>query len=546
MEKPAWIKEKGYLHLSPSLQLNSEWKRIVKKIENPDFVSSYAFYPLLHTFISDRKYKKGNSEKHTFSERSHTHYEVGTNKPIRNAKLRPLHYASHFDALIYGCYAEKIRQLYEKQLLKDVELNNAIIAYRKIETDTGSGKGKSNIHFAKECFDEIKRRAESEETGVLAIDLKSFFSSLDHTYLKTQWAKLLGEERLPKDHYNVFKSCTKFKYVLKDDLRVGSKSKNGRKKPFDESKLANIRRRKGFRCFFESNEDFRKAIKGGELPIYSNSFYRKIENKDQSKFSERKINIGIPQGLPISAVLANLYLLEFDKEILELVHNKLGGFYRRYSDDILVICKKDDLESIESFAYELIEKFKIEISKEKTEKFIFKQVAFNHKQGTRLTCFITQKDGSLKEAVLNYLGFEFRGYNVGIKSTNLAKYYRKLKSVVRRKAKRALKLFEQTPDAKRAVFKNQVKKIYNLPIKFVDGDGLEERKLNRRRYRLVLNDRGFYEFEHKAIQNNKKQSNYHSYIKRCVDVFDEKSFQRQVGKSKSIVFQMMNECLKPN
>lgn len=544
MEKPTWIKEKGYLHLSPSLQLNSEWKRIVKKIENPGYVASYAFYPLLHTFIRYRKYKKGNPKKHTSVERSHTHYEIGTYKPVRNAKLRPLHYASHFDALIYGCYAEKIRELYEKELSKDVELNNAVIAYRKIETDTGSGKGKSNIHFAKECFDEIKRRAESEDTAVLAIDLKSFFPSLDHAYLKTQWAKLLGEERLPKDHYNVFKSCTKFKYVLKDDLRVGSKSKKGRKKPFDESKLADIRRNKGFRCFFESNEDFKEAIKEGKLPVYSNPFYRPITNKDQSKFIERKINIGIPQGLPISAVLANLYLLEFDKEILELVHKKLGGFYRRYSDDILVICKKDSLDEIESFAYELIKKFRIKISEEKTEKFIFKQVVYNQKQEIRLACFITHKDGSLKEAALNYLGFEFRGYHVGIKSTNLAKYYRKLKSVVRRKAKRALKLCEQTPDAKRAVFKNQVKKIYNLPIKFVDGDGLEEKKINRRRYRLVLNDRGFYEFKHKEIHNDKKQSNYHSYIKRCVAVFGTESFQNQVKKSKTVVFQVMNESLK--
>lgn len=543
MEKPTWIKEKGYLHLSPSLQLNSEWKRIVMKIQNPDYVASYAFYPLLHTFISDRKYKKGNSEKHTSANRSHTHYEIGTNKPVRNAKLRPLHYASHFDALIYGCYAEKIRELYEKELSKDVELNNAVIAYRKIETSIGSGKGKSNIHFAKECFDEIKKRAESEETAVLAIDLKSFFSSLDHTYLKTQWAGLLGEENLPKDHYNVFKSCTKFKYVLRDDLRVGPKSKNGRKMPFDESKLAGIRRNKGFRCFFESNEDFRKAITEGELSVYSNPFYRKVVNKDQSKFVERKINIGIPQGLPISAVLANLYLLEFDREMLEFAHNKLGGFYRRYSDDILVVCKKDDLESVETFAYELIEKFRIEISKEKTEKFIFKQSAYNNKQETRLTCFITEKDGNLKIAALSYLGFEFRGYHVGIKSTNLAKYYRKLKSVVRRKAKRALKLCDVHPEAKKAVFKNQVKKMYNLPVKFVDGDGLEEKKINRRRYRLVLNDRGFYEFKHLEIRNNKKQSNYHSYIKRCGDIFETDSFTRQVKKSKTMVFKAMNEYL---
>lgn len=544
MERPTWIKEKGYLHLSPSLQLNIDWKRIAKKIENPDYISSYAFYPLLHTFIKDRKYKKGHADKHTSTERSHTHYEIGTKKPVRNAKLRPLHYASHFDALIYGCYAEKLRVPYEKELATDDELNKAIIAYRKIETFEGSGKGKANMHFAKECFDEIKNRCETEEMGVLAIDLKSFFSSLDHSYIKEQWAKLLGEDELPPDHYNVFKSCTKFRYVLRDDLRVGSKSKNGRKKPFDESKLARIRRNRGFRCFFETNEDFRTAIKEGVLPVYSNPFYKPIENKDKSKFETRKINIGIPQGLPISALLANIYLLEFDRKILEFVHYKLGGFYRRYSDDILIVCKAEQMSEIEKFAYQLIKEYKIKISEEKTERYVFKYVV--HPKDTssqRLTCFSVDNLGNEKTAALSYLGFEFRGHNVGIKSSNLSKYYRKLLSVVKRKAKRAIKLSEQNPNVKRAIFKSQVKKIYNLPLKNIDGDGIEERKIKRRRYSLVLNDRGFYEFKHRPV-NNKKQSNYHSYLKRCAATFETNSFENQVYKSRAIVHKAMNKYLK--
>jgi hypothetical protein len=51
----------------------------------------------------------------------------------------------------------------------------------------------------------------------LAIDLKSFFSTLDHKILKDQWCKILNEKELPKDHYRVFKACTNFKYVLLDD-----------------------------------------------------------------------------------------------------------------------------------------------------------------------------------------------------------------------------------------------------------------------------------------------------------------------------------------
>ena len=45
---------------------------------------------------------------------------------------------------------------------------------------------------------------------------------------------------------------------------------------------------------------------------------------------------GIPQGSPISALLANVYMLDIDKKIYEIVtgHN---GMYMRYSDDFIII-----------------------------------------------------------------------------------------------------------------------------------------------------------------------------------------------------------------
>ena len=36
-------------------------------------------------------------------------------------------------------------------------------------------------------------------------DFTKFFDMLDHDYLKGQWCSLLQVERLPKDHYAVFK-----------------------------------------------------------------------------------------------------------------------------------------------------------------------------------------------------------------------------------------------------------------------------------------------------------------------------------------------------
>lgn len=534
MDKPSWLKEKGYIHLSPSLELGNNWHQTEKKITNKKYIERYAFYPLIHTILSDRKFKKGNLEKFTTDKRKHTHHRIKTSHPVRNSKDRPLHYASHMDALVYGYYASILREKYEDLLKKEPLQDEAVIAYRKIETFEGSGIGKSNIHFAKECFDEIKNRTQNNiEVAVLAIDLKSFFSTLDHKILKKQWEKVLNEsENLPKDHYNVFKACTNFKYVLLDDLRI-KKNKNGKKAPYDESKLANIRKTKGFRCFFESNEDFRNYIKEGKLPIYSNPFSKKLDNG-------KIVKNGIPQGLPISAVLANLYLFDFDLDIVNRWVKSQNIYYRRYSDDIFIVCEKNLCDEIEKDINDLIKKYKIKISTDKTEKFIFKNVS--HKDGERLECFRVLKEGKEISSAMSYLGFEFRGYHTGIKSTNLAKYYRKIISTVKRKSKRTLKLLEENPHAKKAIFKNQVRKIYNLPVKFRDGD-LTEKKVNKKmRYNLVLNDRGFYEFKF-SERKNKKQANYHSYIRRCCKEFDTHSFQKQIKKSKHIAYSAINKYL---
>lgn len=537
MDKLSWLKEKGYLHLSPSLELGTNSAQIVKKVTSNKYIESYAFYPLIHTVISDRKFKKGNSKKHTTNERRHTHYRLRTLHPVKNSKDRPLHYASHMDSLVFGYYANIIKVAYENLLCKEPLQDQAVIAYRKIETFNGSAKGKSNIHFAKECFDEIKKRTlNGSEVSVLAIDLKSFFSSLDHKILKNQWCRILKEQELPKHHYNVFKACTNFNYVLLNDLRI-RKTKNGRKAPYDESKLAHIRKIKGFRCFFESNEEFRKTIKEGNLPIYSNSFSKELPNG-------KRVKIGIPQGLPISAILANLYLFDFDLEIVNRWVKPQNVYYRRYSDDIFIICEKNLCSEIEEGINELEKKYEVKISKDKTEKFIFRNVSIAN-GNKRLECFKVNEDGKEVASAMSYLGFEFRGYHTGIKSTNLAKYYRKIISTVKRKSKRTLKLLEQNPNTKKAVFKNQIRKIYNLPVKFKDGDLTEQKVKKKMRYNLVLNDRGFYEFKY-SERKNKKQANYHSYIKRCCDEFKTNSFQKQIAKSKHVANSAINKYLNEN
>ncbi|HEX7870254.1 MAG TPA: hypothetical protein VF455_09080, partial [Chryseobacterium sp.] len=178
IERPDWIKEKGYLHLSPSLKIGEDWKRYYYNITNSKYVEKYAFYPLIHTILKDRKYKKGDPEKHKHGDnRRHCQIYKDTNVPEKTHKLRPLHYASHMDALVYGYYKEILSDLYEKKLKENLVLDSSINAYRKIPISEENEKGKSTIHFAKEAFDEIKKKGVDQDVCVLTFDLKSFFPS---------------------------------------------------------------------------------------------------------------------------------------------------------------------------------------------------------------------------------------------------------------------------------------------------------------------------------------------------------------------------------
>ena len=46
-----------------------------------------------------------------------------------------------------------------------------------------------------------------------AFGITGFFDNIDHGLLKDAWMKLLGESRLPSDHYAVFKAITRFANV---------------------------------------------------------------------------------------------------------------------------------------------------------------------------------------------------------------------------------------------------------------------------------------------------------------------------------------------
>lgn len=539
-----WLKSKGYLHLTRNIDVNKHRKKIRILMEDENFIAKYAFYPLIHTVIKERKYKKADPEKHIIINdrpRAHKLKSKDTNEVKQTAKNRPLHYATHFDAIIYAYYASLLQKRYEQKISDIIGLSECITAYRKLKInpdldDKAQGNGKSTIHFANEIFAEISRRSDFEDVSVLAFDIKSFFSSLDHSRLKEVWENIMDFSSgisAHLDHQNVFKATTKFNYVLLDDLRI-AKGK-GKKAGYDEKKLAHIRKTKGFKSFFESNLELRLAIKSGKLKVFANPFKKKITGE----------LMGIPQGLPISAVLANMYLFEFDNDVLEKLVKNNGCYYRRYSDDIIIICNSNKVAFIEKFIMDKMKLSKVEISKDKTEKFDFRFIEYNNDKEKRLTSLKYINATETKHAPLVYLGFEYRGYNILIKSANIAKFYRRMINIVKRRARRAERLLSIDPNAKKAIFINQIKKLYKLKPKSKDYGKIDKIPTAKPRKVLGQNDKGEFVFiEAKKSTNLKRTSNYFSYLKRAAFIIGSTEIKNQLKKSKRILWTSINRHLK--
>lgn len=338
----SWFKAKKYLHFDTPVGL----KKSKKIVSSPDKVAIHSFYPLIRYNIEPKKIKKDPVTKKVFFERK---------------KPRPISYSSHMDSKIYAYYASLLLDLYEKKVL-DFGLDENILAFRK---SIGC-----NIKFSKKVFDDIKYKSPCVAT---ALDFSGFFDTLDHKKLKNNWCSILNERKLPKDHYNIYKNIISGDFVDKEELYKAlgipkNNSKKGRKRLCEPV---------GFR---------NKVRKKGLIKSNSNDF-------------------GIPQGTAISALLSNIYMLDFDRK-MKFMSELRGGKYYRYCDDMIFIIPKDNSFDVQSWVEYLIDKDTVKINPKKTEVRKF----FNN--NGRVFC----------DLPLQYLGFEFDGAHVSIRSSSIARY----------------------------------------------------------------------------------------------------------------------------
>ncbi len=330
-------------------------------VTSPEHVAAHGFLPFITYDISEPRFRPSDG---TVEE-----------------KKRPIAFAAHADAHIFAFYASKLRGLLEQQIVAR-GLSDSVLGYRRHPLK------KCNIHFANDAFDLIKCLGECD---AVAIDVEKFFDTLDHTHLKRTWADLLGRRDLPDDHYAVFKAVTRFATIDRDKLYrefgFGRRARENNRRP---------------NC---TPKEFRDRVRG-----------KGLVDANRNRF-------GIPQGSPISAVLSNLYMLEADTRIEALV-SAAGGVYRRYSDDILLICRPNDRKRLERSVVQVASEMKLTINGSKTVRSQFRYDDLGRLSADR---------------PLQYLGFDFDGQRKMIRSKTIARFTRRMLQGVRSAARAARK-----------------------------------------------------------------------------------------------------------
>lgn len=378
------FKNKKYVHFD--VRKNPD-NNLIKKIKNPNWIEHHAFYPFIHYIIKSNK----------------TISDIDGRNNIR--KNREIYYSSHIDRYIYQYYGYQLNNQYNK-IAKKYGINKASIAYRN------TFKGKCNIHFAKEVIDFISKQ---KLAFVYVSDFSKFFDQLNHKYLKEKLCQTLECDKLPNDHYKVYKSIVNFTYVERDDILSY--------KNIDINEFNNLD------SIFDTTKEFQ---------MFKHKYLKKHTNSDY-----RKLKIGIPQGSSISSVYSNIYMIDFDKQLNDYVTSN-KGLYRRYCDDIVIVIPiknniyeyNKHIEKINSITKSIPN---LNMNDKKTFKFIFKDKIF------------TEIDGKSKKS-FNYLGFYFDGKKVLIRDKSLYKYYSRLYEKLETVCK-------YTSSYNRKVFR---KKLYNL------------------------------------------------------------------------------------
>lgn len=379
-------KFRNYLHFDKKISDQKVFEYVVDK----EKISVHSFFPMISYKLNDEKICRKNKKRI----RTVTLKGKINKKKTKISKLdfkekeRLINFPSHIDGNIYAYYSYLLSLKYE-DFLNNNDLSNNIIAFRKVYYKDASLKKISmcNIHFAKQVFDCINKK---KNCSVLCLDISGFFDNLNHELLKKTWLEVIGESRLPKDHYQIFKSLTNFAYVNKEDLyKKLNLSLNSRTLHKRMDRLCDI-------------QTFRNMVR-------------------KNKLIKRNLKVkGIPQGSPMSGMLSNIYMMNFDKNMKSKI-TEINGEYFRYCDDMIFIIDNENVDEIKSFILQEIDALKLNINDKKTQYIVFEN-GLVKKSGIPSFNYPHK---------LQYLGLLYDGQEIFLRETGLSKFHYKLRKAIR-------------------------------------------------------------------------------------------------------------------
>lgn len=309
-------------------------------------------------------------------------YEIPKHKWDNNhiylKESRIISICSHKDNYVYQYFNNKINNQYEAYI-RNIDIDKNICAFRK-------KIGKCNVDFAKEALTYITSH---DSCYVIIADISKFFDNLDHKILKNNLKKVLNVTELSADIYKMFKSITKTSYLTIDDIYQ-------------------ILKQEGFCISISQKKNLYKDInefgkKYNWQTILTKEMFKKYKNtyikptKEELKIKSK----GIAQGAPISGTLSNIYMIDFDKKVNELV-NKLDGKYLRYCDDFLIAIPNfndSNFNNLINNINSLIKEINLEIKKEKYQLY-----KYQNKQAINL-------NNNNKNKRIQFLGLELNDNN---------------------------------------------------------------------------------------------------------------------------------------
>lgn len=387
---------RGYGHFDTGISIKKclKSKSISQEICDPESLARHKFWPFIRQDKKTRRYTQDLAKRLTIK-----------------TKVRPIMYASHKDSLIMAFYAWILKQSYEERI-NSTPAKDAVIGYRKISINKNHNK--SNIDFSNDIFQILQ---ETNDSVLFCLDIKDFFGNIGHAILARAVQRFAQD--VPSENLSpVLRAVTHFRYVFKADVE--------------------------------------KAL-GKDKSAWTDSRKYNTRIRDGGLIHKNKKKHGIPQGSPISDILANIYLYDFDIWMSKTVLQH-GGVYRRYSDDILVIVPKSIAKGLFGQICQRIqeENFKLEISKNKTEAFYVdaKSSTFKDITSEYVAGYSKNKDSA------QYLGFNMNLDYISVRPGSIAKSYRREVAKNKRKhEKHNAGKVRSAQNQKYQYFKNAARKV---------------------------------------------------------------------------------------